>query len=45
VLLAVGWVMRGTPQATEVIILIGGGVAVTFALLGGSRRSTRASKL
>ena len=45
VLLAVGGVMRGTPQATEVITLIGGGVAVTFALLGGSRRSTQASKL
>lgn len=39
VLFAVGWVMRGAPQATQVITLIVGGVAATFVLLGGSRRT------
>lgn len=39
VLFAVGWVMRGVPQATQVIMLIAGGVAATFILLGGSRRT------
>lgn len=39
VLFAVGWVMRGAPQATQVVTLIAGGVAATFVLLGGSRRT------
>ena len=44
VLFAVGWLMRGAPQATQVIMLIAGGVAATFVLLGGSRRSTESPK-
>ena len=39
VLLAVGWVMRSAPQGTQVIMLIAGGVAAPFVLLGGSRRT------
>lgn len=44
VLFAVGWLMRGAPQATQVIMLIAGGVAATFVLLGGSRRSVQSRK-
>lgn len=44
VLLAVGWLTRGAPQATQVIMLIAGGVAATFVLLGGSRRRVKADK-
>lgn len=44
VLFAVGWLMRGAPQATQVIMLIAGGVAATFVLLGGSRRSVEGRK-
>ena len=44
VLFAVGWVMRGAPQATQVIMLIAGGVAATFVLLGGSRRGVEGPK-
>lgn len=44
VLVAVGWVMRGAPQATQVVTLIAGGVAATFVLLGGSRRTSENRK-
>ena len=44
VLFAVGWVMRGAPQATQVIMLIAGGVAATFVLLGSSRSRAQADK-
>lgn len=44
VLFVVGWLMRGAPQATQVVMLIAGGVAATFVLLGGSRRTTQTDK-
>jgi hypothetical protein len=44
VLLAVGWVLHGSPQGGQVIMLIGGGVAVTFIILGASRPRTLAGK-
>lgn len=44
VLFAVGWLMRGAPQATQVIMLIAGGVAATFVLLSGFRRKAQADK-
>lgn len=44
VLIAVGWVMRGAPQGTQVIMLIAGGVAATFVLLGSSRRGMERRK-
>lgn len=44
VLFAVGRVMRGAPQATQVIMLIAGGVALTFVLLGGPRRTLETRK-